>query len=1389
MLSHPRFRLHPALLALIFTTFTAPAVARILRVPQQYNRIQVAVDSSANGDTILVAPGRYTENINFNNRSPVLASQFLTTGEARFIAETVIDGGWNGRSAIRLGNGESGAIIGLTVENDSTDFGAIYIRLGRPDIRHCVIQNNYASRNGAAIYITGAAAPRISNVIIRHNECFNVGGAVSIFGGSTPLIENSLIYDNYALHVGGAIHVYASRAILRGVTIAHNAALHFGGAIYVTQGGIVDAADCILWENEPEQVWMMVGWQDQVFHLFFNLIDGGRDRIVALDPWNVNWGVGNLDADPLFTNPAEGDYSLRAGSPAIDAGHYESAFDPDGTRRDLGYAFFDQGDEGQRVRIVPTAHQTIQEGIDAADDGDVVLVLPGTYRENVRIEDKRIALGSRILTTGNRAYIDSTVIDGARRAEGVSIRGRGTAGTIASGFTIQNGSGAIGGGVYCHDGASPILEDVKIRNCDAQLRGGGLGLTGRSRATLRRVELRVNRAGQMGGGASGELGTEMVIEECKFIGNTTEGIGGGLAAPGADITLRNTVFANNEAGDRGGGDGGGAIHIWAGSGQMELTNLTLHGNSHDGGNAGGIVVRTQGEVLAVAIRNCILTGNDGLEVTNIRDEGGRIADVTISYSLVESAEEGVGGEGITYHDSNFDADPQFVDAGNGDFHLTAESPCIDRGDPDSPRDADGTRADVGAYYFHQVIEREARRIDVPDEYRTIQSAIDAAMIGDTVLVAPGTYYENLDYRGKLILVASRYLLSGDVRDIGRTVIDGRREDGVPAPTVQFVRNESADAHLYGFTVTGGSAREGGGLFFFRTSPTVSYCVVTGNHGLYGGGGLYAYGSWPTLDHLTITGNTADAGGGGTHQRNGSWMRMMHTIVRDNEGAEIYIHGDRDPCTVEVDWCNIEGGEEGIADNDNANLEWGEGNIDADPRFLRLTGSGDYRLAAGSPCIDAGNPDAAAEPDESAPDIGALYYDQRVWSEGDFSVAMRRGWTMIGAPLLPDPRAMTEIWRLLVEAGRLIIVKDHRGRFYHPEIGFNNLPDWDPRQGYLVKTTDFSQLNLAGTIVDPAEPIPLREGWSMVSYLPFEETDVMTAFNGVLDDLIIVKDGFGRFYLPAMEFSNMVAIEPGRGYQVKMARTRELVWNGWQGMQNAEPGMRRNVAAITGGSPIHQGEEEGEPIHFQPVKQSGMNMSVLIDGRWKMEYGAGEIGVFTTDGLCVGAASFRTPHSAFRIGFAVWGDDPTTVEVDGAREGEELRFHLWDGQNESMLNLHFALEHSSTRALEHLSYQTDAIAVGTPGESSALPAAFALHPPYPNPFNGVVIIRYDLPSAADVRLAVFDLAGREVARLAHGRQPARRHSIVWEGANVASGIYIVRLKAGAIKRSAKLHLIR
>ncbi len=92
-------------------------------------------------------------------------------------------------------------------------------------------------------------------------------------------------------------------------------------------------------------------------------------------------------------------------------------------------------------------------------------------------------------------------------------------------------------------------------------------------------------------------------------------------------------------------------------------------------------------------------------------------------------------------------------------------------------------------------------------------------------------------------------------------------------------------------------------------------------------------------------------------------------------------------------------------------------------------------------------------------------------------------------------------------------------------------------------------------------------------------------------------------------------------------------------------------------------------------------------------------------------------------------------------------------------------------------------------TAILPSEFALHPSYPNPFNPAAALRFDLPKACEVRLTVYDIAGREIAALAEGFYPAGRHSTLFDASGMASGVYFARLQAGEFSQTRKLLLIK
>jgi parallel beta-helix repeat protein len=258
-------------------------------------------------------------------------------------------------------------------------------------------------------------------------------------------------------------------------------------------------------------------------------------------------------------------------------------------------------------------------------------------------------------------------------------------------------------------------------------------------------------------------------------------------------------------------------------------------------------------------------------------------------------------------------------------------------------------------------------------FRRIQKCIDCASIGDTVLAAAGLYTENIDFTGKIILVASHFILDGRESAIESTVIDGDRRGSV----VTCSSGEDSNSVIRGFTLTGGYASYGGGVCCNNSSPTVADNFIVNNECVPGNGGPAIYcghGSNATIRRNLIancTGPAAvflhiecDAQVINNTICNNSWGAMSiqgysDPLIKNNIFYNNYYYGihlaDGSPVISYNDVYGSDDNYLGIDDQTGIN-----GNISTDPLFLDPD-TGDYHLTGNSPCVDAGDPADSVPP--------------------------------------------------------------------------------------------------------------------------------------------------------------------------------------------------------------------------------------------------------------------------------------------------------------------------------------------------------------------------------------------------------------------------------------------
>jgi parallel beta-helix repeat protein len=399
-----------------------------------YMTISEAVQDAGDGEEIVVYPGTYHESILFPVKPITLRSTDPTNWDV--VASTIIvRNGLSLLAAINYPNNSDNSNIvvkGFTLTGDGYGIASV----GRPPISNCIIENN---ANDGIYGITGS--PQISNCIIRANGRHGI----YVYDDSEFSVRDCLIYSNGSSGIDHYMYVDEEnpQQFLFPVIINNTIVSNAVNGINQTPMTSSIVANCILWGN---------GIEDIYGQATYSCIGDG-------DP-----GTGNISTNPCFIDAANGNYHLASNSPCISSGTNSAVIsgevDIDGQTRIL-HGTVDMGaDEFKRTvhNVSQNAwYLTIQAAINAAGNGNELVVYPGIYKDEINFAGKSITLRSS--NPDDWDVVGATIIDTSNEfVDTVTFSSGENSASVLEGFTLKTYGSSFG--IYCTSSSPTIRKCI-----------------------------------------------------------------------------------------------------------------------------------------------------------------------------------------------------------------------------------------------------------------------------------------------------------------------------------------------------------------------------------------------------------------------------------------------------------------------------------------------------------------------------------------------------------------------------------------------------------------------------------------------------------------------------------------------------------------------------------------------------------------------------------------------------------------------------------------------------------------------------------------------------------------------------------------------------------------
>ncbi len=1316
--------------------------------------IAAAVDSAADADQIFVYAGVYREH-------DILVDKPVLIKGIKGSTLTVVNAEGLGRCFTISTEAGAARIEDLTLRGGSAgasgNGGAVLCSDADAEIVACVITRNDAARGGG-VFLDGGGALRSCRILA--NTAQQDGGGIYVYSGS-PSIEACVVAQNVAAADGGGIYCGSASPSISRCTVAHNAASGLGGGLHFDETGGGSVGNSIVAFTLAGSGAHQDGSSGTVAFSCCDFYDNsGGSFGGALSGYSEGE---NFSADPQFCEFADFNYGIGDGSPCL----------PEGNACGVLVGALGARCHSKTMWLVRADGSgdapTIQAAIDRAAAGDTILLAAGVY---TGLGNFDIEFRGKNVTIRSASGPDSTIVDCG-----------GTVGEIHGGFSYTAGedsTSALEGitvkhaaltGIRC-SGSSPVIRGCVIDSCRTTggARGGAFYIE-KSSAKVLGCTITNNSVDTNGGGLYCKEATSR-IEDCVISGNTAAKYGGGIAAGTTSVLdiVGCTVSGNLASAESGGG-------IYVISARVRLDSCVISGNT--GTFGGGIFNGTSG---IAAIKNSVVSGNvarsgggGAYSATNLTMENCTVvgnsavyygaglecfygASNTIARSIVafNVAKEGIytgsgtliiscsdvyGNPGGNYGgttpnqtglNGNISSDPSFCDAGALDFSLYDTSPCAPAASP-------------------------------------CGRLIGGRAVG--CRIAPNLSFTSVEYSALAAPAHGSIFVTAVVQNTGAVAADSFAIDFYSNRSSAPVAGETGDFRRVVYSLAVGDTA------MFTAGPITSDTIGEWN-------------SWAAVDAggwVVETDETDNVHGptaiGWDVPREPGWpvaMRWNHRM------SPLLVDADGDPNTLEVFAGSYDGKIHAWKSDGTPLAGWpvsggtllcnlAAGDITGDSGIEIVACDGPFVKAYSSAGVKLWE-HAATSGYAAVLALGDLDGDGKLevlcgsmaW-DGDLHFIRGDGTPYPGGCSVPaSSPAIADV--------------DGDGK---AEIAIFLTEDVFPAPGQAVPayTSQLYLLNDDGTTC-PGWPVSLEA-------LPAGDP-VIGDVAGTHQDLeIVAVDANGLVHawdvggnpcftpvkMPgAVESSPALANIDRDGYLDIAVTSRRYVENGGNGYWEGFTSVIEGRGALIDSQKIWQGDSDPGVFPSPIVIGDPPEVLAAVPG--------GEIHGFDLSFPC--------------CPFIAW--TPAAGDIDGDGRVEILAVC----GNDSLYAYELCTSRAAPNALWWPQLRRNAARTGSYGyepvtdadgnDASSTPKITALRSIYPNPFNPIARIAFDVSERSRVTLAIYDVSGRSVAVLADREMEPGRYEAVWNGRTgtgrtAASGIYFCRLVAGRTVETKKMVLLR